>query len=101
MPKPKVQPRFGMGLGWILTAVLLVALVAAGALSELLMTSYNALYGKDSDVAAVEPAPDAQPAQQALSAQIAAPNAAAPKLTAAAIAAIHVGIHAVIAPQKT
>ena len=87
MPKPKVQPRFGMGLGWILTAVLLVALVAAGALSELLMTSYNALYGKDSDVAAVEPAPDAQPAQQALSAQIAAPNAAAPKLTAAAIAA--------------
>lgn len=92
MPKPKARARLGMGMGWILTAVLLVALVAAGALSELMLTSYNALYGKDSALASIEPsqtpqtAPQDNTAQIATAAALAAPKAPMADLSAAQVA---------------
>ncbi len=86
MPQTKARPRLGMGLGWILTIVLLLALVTAGALSELLLTSYNALYGKDSEVVSVEPAQELELAEQAQiagPATLAAPSAPVTNLPAA------------------
>ena len=73
MPQSKARPRLGMRLGWILAIVLLLALVTAGALSELLLTSFNALYGKQTELVAVEPAQEPEPAQNALTTHIAAP----------------------------
>lgn len=83
MPRPKAQRRLGMGVGWILTIVLLLALLAAGALSEFMLTSYNALYGKDRALVMVEPGQVSEPALQA---QIAAPELmAAPKAPVAGL----------------
>jgi hypothetical protein len=75
MPQAKARPRLGMRLGWILTIILLLALAAAGALSEYMLTSYNVLFSKQTELVAVEPAqePEPEPAQNALTTQIAAP----------------------------
>lgn len=70
MPQSKARPRLGMRLGWIMTIILLLALAAASALSELLLTSYNALYSKETDLVSVQPAQEPELAEQA---QIAAP----------------------------
>ncbi len=81
MPKAKGGTSSAMRLGWILTAVLLLSLMAAAALSELLIVSYNALFGGDTAIVSVEPAPSGGDAAAATPIALGAAPTAAPPAT--------------------
>lgn len=64
MPRPK-QAKSGVMLAWVLTAVLLIALVAAGALSSYVLETVNRLFFTNTAVASAPedtiPAPSQKP----------------------------------------
>jgi hypothetical protein len=61
MPKAKTPPRIKprIGLGWILTAALLLSLMAAAAMSSYLMAGFNQLMRGDTQLATATDLPDA------------------------------------------
>ncbi len=82
---PGVKPRKSGMLGWILTAILLLSLLAAAAASELLFTAYNALFSDTTAIASAEDETGTVRAIPATNAEIladAGQTAAAPTIAA-------------------